>query len=287
MNKILLISAFFFLLGPLRAQQETDKLLEFYNILNFSYVDSFDFSKLSEKAIITMLAELDPHSLYIPADKVKEMNESLKGEYEGIGIQFDVYKDTILVVSVISGGPSDNAGLVSGDKIIRADGKDVSGVGLNDDEIISTLRGKNGSIVKLDVKKRHLPNLLSIDIKRGKIPIYSVDASYMINEQVGYIKINRFSRNTLSEFRKSIIQLKKEGAEDLILDLRNNGGGYLVSAVNLSDEFIKGRKEIVTTKGLRHPEHVYKANSKGLFQEGRLIVLINEGTASAQSLHTC
>ena len=155
MNRILLIISFFILHSPLRAQQPTDKLLEFYNILNFSYVDTFDYSKLSEKAIITMLAELDPHSLYIPADKVKQMNESLEGEYEGIGIQFDLYKDTILVVSVISGGPSDKDGLISGDKIVGADGKTLSGIGMNDEDIISTLRGKSGTTVKLDVKRRN------------------------------------------------------------------------------------------------------------------------------------
>ena len=284
MKKIFLFLVCISLLGFARAQNPTDKLLEFFNILNFSYVDTFNFNKLSEKAIISMLAELDPHSLYIPADKVQEMNESLQGEYEGIGVQFDMYKDTVLVVSVVHDGPSYVAGMISGDKIIKADGEAVSGEGLSDSEIISRLRGESGSVVKLEIKRRNTGSPVHLEIKRGKIPISSVDASYMLDKETGYIKINRFSRNTFTEFKAAIKELKDQNVVNLVLDLRDNGGGYLVSAVNLADEFLVGRKEIVTTKGLRQSQQVYRSDPGGIFQEGRLVVLINEGTASASEI---
>ena len=267
-----------------RPQQPTDKLLEFYNILTFSYVDSFDFAELSEKAIITMLAELDPHSSYIPADKVREMNESLEGEYDGIGVQFDMYRDTVLVVSVIPGGPSDLVGLISGDRIISANDVPISGQNLTDDDIISTLRGEEGSTVTLKVKRRGRTDDMSFGVVRGKIPIYAVDVAYMLDDRTAYIKINRFSRNTLPEFKQSIRELTAKGADQLVLDIRDNGGGYLMAAVELSDEFLKGRKEIVRTRGLRQSEQVYRAGSRGSFHEGRLVVLINEGSASASEI---
>ncbi|MEQ9064212.1 MAG: S41 family peptidase [Vicingaceae bacterium] len=266
------------------SQQPTDKLLEFYNILRFSYVDSFDFDALSEQAIITMLAELDPHSMYIPSEKVKQMNESLKGEYEGIGIQFDLYHDTVLVVTVIPGGPSALSGIRSGDRIIKADEKVISGASMSDADIINILRGKHGTLVNLTVKRRGIANNQVFPIKRDKIPINSVDVSYMIDDHTGYIKINRFSKNTMDEFKTAMKDISNQGGDRLIIDLRDNGGGYLMSAVDLADEFLDGRTEIVRTKGLRQSEQVFKSSSKGSFQQGKLVVLVNEGSASASEI---
>lgn len=266
------------------AQNSADKILELINIINFSYVDSVDGNKLSEAAITAMLAELDPHSMYIPKEEVNEMNELLNGNYEGIGIQFNLIGDSVVVVSTISGGPSEKLGIRSGDRLIEADDMGLSGVGIKEDEVVRILRGKKGTEIRVKVLKTGSGQLVEYKITRDKIPIYSVDASYMLDDKIGYIKINRFSQTTHDEFLSAIDELEKEGMESLILDLRGNGGGYLYSAVRIADELLENNKTIVKTSGLRQPEQVYSSSDKGKFQKGKLVLLINEGSASASEI---
>ncbi len=267
-----------------RSQSSSDKILELMNLVNFAYVDSVDLDKLSEAAIISILEELDPHSLYIPKEKVQEMNESLDGSFDGIGIQFEIFRDSILVVTAISGGPSREIGIRSGDRIIAAQGEVLSGKGLTDDDVIEQLRGKKGSKLDLLIKRTGVKEELNFEVTRDRIPINSVDAAFMLSEEIGYIKINRFSKTTYSEFEKALKALNKQDMEDLVLDLRGNGGGYLYSAVQIADELVSGKDVIVSTEGLNQSRQVFHAKSKGSFTSGKLIVLIDEGTASASEI---
>lgn len=261
-----------------------DKLIELMNIVNFAYVDSVNMDALSEAAIVSILSELDPHSVYIPEDEVKAMNESLAGSFEGIGVQFDIFRDTILVVTPIPGGPSEKMGIRSGDKIIYASSELISGVGITDEEVIDLLRGERGSKVQISLKRAGSPHLLDFEITRDNIPINSVDAGFMLNEETGYIKINRFARTTHKEFVETLKNLEKEGLQSLVLDLRGNGGGYLYTAVQLADEFLDGKEVIVETRGLKQSHQVFNAKKGGEATKVKLIVLIDEGSASASEI---
>lgn len=269
------------------AQLKTEgivKLDKLMTIVNYAYVDEVDNSKLVEDAIVGMLKELDPHSVYIPEKDLKKMNEPLQGNFEGIGIQFNILKDTLTVVSPISGGPSEKLGIQSGDKIITIEKENVAGTGLKNSDVQSKLRGKKGSVVNVEILRRGEKELLSFDITRDKIPIYSVDASYMATPTTGYIKVNRFARTTMQEFSKAVDTLKRDGATNLILDLRGNGGGYLQTAFQLADEFLDQGKMIVYTAGDKQSKEEYKATSRGSFEKGKLVVLIDEGSASASEI---
>jgi len=265
-------------------QNPSDKVLEIMNLINFAYVDSADMDHLSEVAIVSMLADLDPHSVYIPKEQVQEMNESLNGSFDGIGIQFEILRDTVFVISTIPGGPSEKLGIQSGDKIVTVGGQLTSGVEMTDEKIIALLRGKKGSQVTINIKRTGIKEHMEYSISRDKIPINSVDASFMVNENIGYIKINRFAKTTHREFEDAFNKLEKNGMKSMILDLRDNGGGYLYSAVQLTDEFLNGKNVIVTTKGLKQSEQEFKAKKKGMFTSGKLVVLIDEGTASASEI---
>lgn len=264
--------------------QASLKLQRTLDIINLFYVDSVKNDKLVEAAIIEMLKTLDPHSTYISKDEVREMNEPLEGNFEGVGIQFNIFNDTILVVNPIPGGPSEKLGIRAGDRIIKIDGEVVAGIGVKNNEVFKKLRGKKGTQVSVSILRRGEKELLEYTITRDKIPIYSLDASYMIDKEIGYIKLNRFSATTIEEFKKAITDLKSKGMKDLILDLAGNGGGYLNAAVDLADEFIDSKKMIVYTKGLNSPRTDYKATDKGEWHAGRLVIIVDEGSASASEI---
>lgn len=264
--------------------QASAKLLRALDIINLFYVDSVNNDKIVEAAIIEMLKTLDPHSTYISKDEVREMNEPLEGNFEGIGVQFNIFNDTILVVNPIPGGPSEKLGIRAGDRIIKIDGQVVAGVGIKNNDVFKKLRGKKGTQVTVSILRRGEKDLLDFTITRDKIPIYSLDASYMIDKEIGYIKLNRFSATTMEEFKKAITELKTKGMKDLILDLAGNGGGYLNAAVDLADEFLDNRKMIVYTQGLTSPRTDYRATEKGEWHTGRLVIIVDEGSASASEI---
>lgn len=260
------------------------KLDMLMSVINYAYVDEVNNEALVEEAIVSMLEDLDPHSVYIPEKELKAMNEPLEGKFEGIGIQFNILKDTLMVVFPIAGGPSEQLGIRAGDKILTIDGENVAGNGLTNSMVRKKLRGKKGTMVDVEIKRRGEKELIPFTIERDKIPLYSVDASYMASPNIGYIKVNRFARNTMDEFHTGITELKAAGAEHLILDLRGNGGGYLQTAVMMADEFLDQGKMIVYTEGKKQPKEEYRATSRGDFEKGKIAVLIDEGSASASEI---
>ncbi|PJA07169.1 MAG: peptidase S41, partial [Flavobacteriales bacterium CG_4_10_14_0_2_um_filter_32_8] len=252
-----------------------DALLQF---INYAYVDSTNEDKLVEDAIVAVLKELDPHSVYIPKEELKKMNEPLVGNFEGIGIQFNILHDTLTVVSPISGGPSEKVGITAGDKIIEVDGVGIAGIGLQNSDVQDKLRGKKGTKVIVGIKRRNVKELLNFTITRDMIPIYSVDASYMATPEIGYIKINRFANNTDEEFKEGLNKLLAQNMKHLIIDLTGNGGGYLKTAIQLADEVLDDKKLIVYTEGIKNPKQEYYTTSKGGFEKGKLVLLIDEGS---------
>ena len=271
----------------IKAQVLSDESLKFSQVLNWIdkyYVDSVNKGELVETAIIEMLKSMDPHSTYMNKEEVKQMNEPLQGNFEGIGVSFNILNDTIFVVNPIPGGPSEQVGIQSGDRIILIDGENVAGTGIKTSDVYAHLRGKKGTQVKVSILRRSVKDFLVFTITRDKIPIFSLDASYMIDDKIGYIKLNRFSFTTIDEFESAILGLKKTGAKDLILDLSDNGGGYLDVAVKLSDQFLNDEKLIVYTEGVHHPKRSYVSSSRGNFEEGRVVIIINEGSASASEI---
>jgi carboxyl-terminal processing protease len=276
------------LLAKAQSGQKVDpameKLATFFYQLEANYVDTINKDKLVEDAIVKVLEDLDPHSVYIPSEELKEMNEPLVGNFEGIGVQFNIIKDTIYVVQTIVGGPSEKLGILAGDKIITIDGQNVGGIGIKNADVLKKLRGSKGTIVKTGIKRKGLKDLIEFEIKRDKIPIYSIDASYMAEPTVGYIKLTRFSATTMDEFKKDLEELKQNGMKDLILDLQGNGGGYLNTAISLADEFLSDKKLIVYTQGRAYPKNETFATSAGGFEKGRLVILIDDGSASASEI---
>lgn len=252
--------------------------------INNLYVDKVDQDKLTEDAIVALLAELDPHSNYLNKDEVKEMNEPLQGNFDGIGIQFNMLTDTLYVVQVITGGPSQKVGLVAGDRIVEVDDTLIAGVKMKNSDIMKRLRGPKGTEVRVKVLRQDVPKPIDFKIIRDKIPIYSLEASYMVDESIGYICISRFASTTHEEFVKAFKELKSQGMKSLILDLQGNGGGYLNAAIALSDEFLDKDKLIVYTEGLHQKREDARAGKKGLFEEGKLVILIDETSASASEI---
>lgn len=265
-------------------RQSAEKFTALLYHLEQNYVDSVDTDKLVDDAIVKMLSDLDPHSVYIKAEDVERANEGLEGNFEGIGIQFNILRDTITVVSPIAGGPSEKLGIMAGDKIVSIEGENVAGIGITNNDVAAKLRGDKGTQVSVGILRRGSKGALDFDIVRDKIPIYSLDASYMINDKVGYIKLNRFAKTTMTEFQKAITELKAKGMEDLILDLQGNGGGLLETSIRLSDEFLKNGELIVYTEGKNYPRREAKATAAGSFLEGRLVVLVDDGSASASEI---
>lgn len=252
--------------------------------INNLYVDSVDEDKLVEEAIKSMLTQLDPHSTYSDAEEVKKMNEGLVGNFEGIGVQFNMIEDTLLVVQPVSNGPSEKVGILAGDRIIAVNDTTIAGVNMTTEDIMSRLRGPKGSKVNLTVSRRNVKEPLLFTVTRDKIPIYSLDASYMIAPKTGYIRINRFSATTADEFKKSLKDLQKKGMKDLILDLQGNGGGYLNAAIDLANEFLTQKELIVYTEGRASKRSEFFAKGTGNFREGKLIILVDEYSASASEI---
>ncbi len=263
-----------------------EQLNKFKDVLSLAekyYVDNVDTQKLVEAAINGMLSNLDPHSVYIPASQLPKVNEEFQGSFEGIGVEYDVINDTLLVVSPVPGGPSEVLGIMAGDKIIKID--DSSAVGIKRDDVPKKLRGPKGTHVRVSIYRRGEKGLIDFDITRDKIPLYSVDVSYMLNDEVGYISINRFSATTHDEFVEALGKLKMEGMKRLVVDLRNNGGGYMDQAVKLVDELLPGKKKIVYTKSRRPEfEESYRSTGEGKYTDLPLIVLVNAGSASASEI---
>ena len=257
--------------------------LALYAIENL-YVDTTSERELVEDAIIGMLEKLDPHSTYMDPEETKEMNEPLQGNFDGIGIQFNLLTDTVYVIQVIPGGPSEKVGLMAGDRIVQVNDTVIAGVKMKTSDIMRRLRGPKGTEVNIKVKRKNRPELLDFKITRGKIPVYSLDAAYMADKTTGYIKLNRFAASSADEFRESLEKLRKEGMKNLILDLQGNGGGYLNIAIDLADEFLEKGKLIVYTRGSKMPREEAKSTARGDFEKGRLVILVDESSASASEI---
>ena len=250
------------------------------------YVDSVDENRLVESAIVEMLTQLDPHSSYSNAEETKKMNEPLQGNFEGIGVQFQMMEDTLLIIQPVSGGPSEKVGIVAGDRIVAVNDSAIAGVKMSTEEIMSRLRGPKGTRVRLSIVRRGVPDVLPFTVVRDKIPIYSLDASYRIAPRTGYIRVNRFGATTAQECHEAIDKLKKQGARDLILDLQGNGGGYLNAAIELANEFLGQGELVVYTEGRAARRSDFSAQGTGSFRTGRLVVLVDEYSASASEIVT-
>ena len=264
--------------------QDARKLsMALYAISNL-YVDPTDDKKLVEDAITGILEKLDPHSNYMDPEETKEMTEPLQGNFDGIGIQFNMLTDTLYVIQVIPGGPSEKVGLMAGDRIIMVDDTLIAGVKMKNTDIMRRLRGPKGTEVRVKVQRNKESELIEFKIVRDKIPVYSLDAAYMADKNTGYIKLNRFAASSVDEFRDALERLKKKGMKNLILDLQGNGGGYLNIAIDLADEFLGKDRLIVYTEGYHQAREEAKSTARGGFEEGRLIVLVDESSASASEI---
>lgn len=253
------------------------------------YVEDVDTANLAERAIEGMLRDLDPHSIYISSEQMRSVNEDFNASFEGVGISYEFLEgdaegsDTLTVLSVIPGGPSDDAGVMSGDRIIMVDGEDA--VGFDRSDVERTLKGPRGTKVVVSILRPGIDDTLTVDITRDRIPLYTLDAAYMVDDETGYIRLNRFARTTHDEFVEAMTRLKASGMQRLVLDLRDNAGGFMDMAIRISDEFLDGSAEIVSARS-RHPEYsqLNSARPGGLFEREPVIVLINERSASASEI---
>lgn len=269
--------------GPV-TQSDIQKLaVALYAVTNH-YVDTVSSEKMVDNAIIGVLEKLDPHSIYISKSEVKKMNEPLEGSFEGIGVVFQMMEDTLLVIQTISGGPSEKVGIMAGDRFIMVNDSSIAGVKMQNTDIMKRLRGPKGTSVRVKVLRRGVKDLIEFKIVRDKIPIFSLDAAYMVDDEIGYIKINRFSSTTFAEYKAAFEKLKKKGMKSLILDLQDNGGGYMSAAIELADEFLSEGKMIVYTEGVNQLKETHESTAKGDFEMGNLVVLVNESSASASEI---
>jgi len=250
-------------------------------IENF-YVDTVNSNQLAENAITGLLEKLDPHSAYLSADEVKEADEPLQGNFDGIGIQFNMLTDTLYVIQVISGGPSEKVGILPGDQILFVN--DTLIVKMKNTDVMKRLKGPKGTVVNVKVLRKGNPQLLNFKITRDKIPVYSLTSSYMIDKKTGYIKLDRFAKTTYDEFKDAVDKLQAQGMENLVLDLQDNGGGYLESAIELANEFLKPGSLIVYTEGTHQKRQDARSDNSGSFKNGKLVVLVNEYSASASEI---
>lgn len=261
-----------------------DKLNDVLNYIENDYVDTISRKALTEKAINGVLQSLDPHSAYISAEEFNDANDPLMGNFDGIGVQFRVIRDTITVINTVAGGPSEAKGLMGGDRIVRIDGQNVASIKIKDADVMKKLKGPRGTLVTVSIYRKGIKKLKDYTITRNVIPTYSVDIAYMPTPAVGYIKLSKFSASTYDEMVTAITQLENQGMKKLILDLRGNGGGYLDAAVNLADEFLDDKKLIVYTEGTHRSKKNYYAKRDGLFEKNELVVLIDEFSASASEI---
>lgn len=263
---------------------EDSKINLILSYIKDNYVDSINVENLENDAIAAFLHQLDPHSDFIPPQDYSDIKEQMVGNFEGIGVEFNIIQDTVRVIQTIKNGPSEKAGLMAGDKIVSVNDTNFTGKNITTEMVFKKLRGKKGTKVKLGIKRPMFDKILYFNIERDAIPLYSVDVYYIINKDIGYIRIDRFAQNTVKEFETAMQQLLKQGMKKLILDLRDNPGGILDAAVEISDHFLPENTPIVYTEGRKYPRRTYKATSKGLFETQPLIVLINEGSASASEI---
>lgn len=254
-----------------------------YLIENF-YTDTVDLEKVTEQAIIAALKELDPHSAYLSKKDVEKANEPLVGSFEGIGVTFQLIRDTITVIGPTPGGPSEKVGIMAGDQFIKIDGEDAFGKKVDNEYVQKHLRGKKGTKVTVSVKRGNDKELMDFEIVRDKIPLNSINASFIMEKNVGYIKLDRFAQESTKEFQKALEKLKGQGMKSLILDLRSNTGGYLNTAIDMVDQFLKEGQLIVYTEGLHSPRQEWRSTNAGMYTEGKLVVLIDEGSASASEI---
>jgi carboxyl-terminal processing protease len=261
-----------------------DKLNNIITYVLQDYVDSVSRTKLTEDAIYGILDSLDPHSQYIPAEDFHEVEDQLNSNFEGIGVQFRLEKDTIFVIRTIQGGPSEKAGVMAGDRIVKINDTVVAGVGFTSRDVVKKLKGPRGTQVKVGISRHGVKDLIDFTLVRDVIPTYSIDIAYMVNDSVGYIKLSRFAENTYTEFVEALTRLVAQGMTDLILDLRGNVGGFLTAAIKISDEFLPDQELIVYTEGHNRPNNYAYATSKGLFETQPLVILIDEGSASASEI---
>ena len=254
--------------------------------INNLYVDDVDENKLVEDAIRGMLSKLDPHSSYMTPKEVKDANEPLSGNFEGIGVQFNMIEDTLLVIQPVTNGPSEKVGIIAGDRIVSVNDSAIAGVKMSKEEIMKRLRGPKGTKVKLGVIRQGIKDRLTFTVVRDKIPVKSVDAVYMIRPQIGYIRIGNFGATTHQEFMEGLKTLRDQGMQHLILDLQENGGGYLKAAVDIANEFLQRGDLIVYTEGRKVPRTEYKADGGGVMRDGKVVVLVDSYTASAAEIVT-
>ena len=262
---------------------DVQKFREVLSQIKDEYVDTINTNSLVDDAIAHMLQKLDPHSSYIPSSDRVAANEDLRGNFDGIGIEFNIFNDTVVVVSALSGGPSEALGIQSGDKILKVDGRSLAGVSATSSDVMKALKGPKGTEVKVTMLRRNRE--LEYTIVRDKIPNYSVDVAYMVDQEIGYIKVNRFSATTYDEFQSGLTKLKQQGMKKLILDLQGNPGGYMNMAIEMADDFLSSGKTIVSQKGKERKYNAEaSATNRGQFETGDLIVLVNEGSASASEI---
>jgi carboxyl-terminal processing protease len=287
-NGVILTVFSLFLSLNISAQDIQSQAIKFGRVLRLVdafYVDTANVGKLTENAIVSLLGRLDPHSVYITKAEVEEMNQPLEGNFEGIGISFNIIQDTLIVMTTIPGGPSEKVGLRPGDRIIRVDAKNITSIGLKTQDVFGLLRGNKGTLVNLKVIRKGERAPLDFAIIRDKIPIYSLDAAFMLNKETAFVKLNRFSATSIEEYTSAMKSLEKQGrVKNLILDLRGNGGGYLGAAYELANQFLEANKLIVYTEGAHSPRKDYLSNTNGDFLKGNLVILIDEGTASASEI---
>lgn len=293
---ILIITFTFSTFAQQKENETTGKFEEVFNYLSSYYVDEFDGAAITDAAIVAMLKELDPHSYLISKEEVQGANEKIDGSFVGVGIRFDIIDDTLTVVNTIEGGPCELVGVRAGDKIVAIDGETVAGVGLQTPGVRERLMGTKGSLVVLGIKRRGENEILSYDVRRDKIPLFSVASSYMVTEKTGYIKVTSFARTTMDEFKEALLKLKKLGMKNLILDLQENPGGLLHVAKYMVDQFLANDKLIVYSEGRAQPRQNMYADDKdtqgqyydetksGHFEKGKLVVLVNENSASASEI---
>lgn len=262
----------------------TRKVATAMALIEQMYVDSVNDNKLAEDAIVSLLEKLDPHSSYLSSEEVAEMNEPLEGNFDGIGISFNMMSDSLYVIETISDGPSQRVGILPGDRILKVNDTIISGVKMTTKDIMKRLKGKKGTKVNVSVLRRGVDDLIQFQITRDRIPIYSLDASYMVNDSIGYIRLSRFGATTVNEFREALTKLQKQGLRKLILDLQSNGGGYLGAASELSNELLGKNKLIVYMEGENQKKVTDISSKEGMFEKGNLVILVDESSASASEI---
>ena len=268
----------------LSRNKEKEKLARLIDYIEYEYVDEVDMDSIVEVTVNDILRDLDPHSVYIPQDEYANISASMKGDFVGIGVSFYNVNDTIAVIQALEGGPSQKVGIRGGDRILYANGQKLFNKNISNDSITDHLKGEENSKVALKVYRKGEPRLLEFNVRRGKVPLKSVDATYMLTEDLGYIKINRFAESTYQEFKESLLKLKSQGAKQIALDLRNNPGGYLAEATQIVDEFLPDEKLVLITKNKKGAVEKTYATEEGNFEDGDLYVLINENSASASEI---